>query len=145
MKVKKTFVKLLLAALLLIVPFGLPAQGSPAGDTYADYYRNSIKINRLSDPGYFGSGSDTILENIAEKVFTRSDATSGEMQIYQNLKNKITDVTAMVGKDPSFFLVVICNDTYGILFGCWNDTQSFGQFQDTGLRIMTGTYFFRLK
>ena len=39
---------------------------------------------------------------------------------------------------------IICNDKYGIFIYWWNDTSSFGNFQDTGLREML-CYFFEIK
>jgi len=39
---------------------------------------------------------------------------------------------------------IICDNNYGVLLYFWNDTSSFGNFQDTGIKLMM-RYFFEIK
>jgi len=39
---------------------------------------------------------------------------------------------------------IICDENYGVLLYFWNDTSSFGNFRDTGIKLIT-RYFFEIK
>ena len=43
----------------------------------------------------------------------------------------------------TFMVMIICNENYGVLIYWWDDTSSFGTFQDTGVKLML-RYFFEL-
>ena len=42
-----------------------------------------------------------------------------------------------------FMVMIICDENYGVLLLWWDDTSSFGTFQDTGVKLMS-RYFFEL-
>ena len=140
---KKIFV-----ILFFTMPIGLFAQNFPVvtGDigNITDF-RNKIWYQ------YVGMDYEHItvpfFNNFVEKEITNNAMTLRGTQ-YEAVCQKLFDQhnaannRGDIGGDSR--VVIVCDDTYGIIVYWWNDISSFGNFQSTGNKVMIFR-FFKLK
>jgi len=99
------------------------------------WYYGTNSFNEIDD-FLFQFNNQFVKKTITTKV---NSLTGQNLSIYRSLYNRILDMDIM-----TCMVQIVCNDKYGVLIYLWNDTSSFGSFQNPGLKLMS-CYFFEIK
>ena len=133
---KKIFV-----ILFLTLPLGLFAQGYTVLTDDTTDIRNNVwfwSTNYLNVDEFLVRFNTTFVkERITDRTSTLPEP---HWTICQNLLNRGRNIALPNAVNR---VMIICDDTYGVLIWWWNDTSTFGG-STPGERVML-RYFFRLK